>query len=57
MCKAAQYFYWMSNESFILSLTSQRNEKVVFITSILAYCKKKKKKKAHETEGSARNLR
>ena len=46
----------MSNESFILSLTSQRNEKVVFITSILAYCKKKKKK-AHETEGSARNLR
>lgn len=34
----------MSNESFILSLTSQRNEKVVFITSILAYCKKKKKK-------------
>lgn len=35
----------MSNESFILSLTSQRNEKVVFITSILAYCKKKKKKK------------
>lgn len=55
MCKAAQYFYWMSNESFILSLTSQRNEKIVFITSILAYCKKKKK--AHETEGSARNLR
>lgn len=45
----------MSNESFILSLTSQRNEKIVFITSILAYCKKKKK--AHETEGSARNLR